>query len=444
LFCDCEAWTVFAVMSIPTTYPLIEGFWIKNYKAFWQIAIGSSFSQSVVTDFAGDVPLSYELTPLTVFVGDTGTGKSTILDTFAFLADCINQGIATAIGNRGGFEAICHFGNISPISIGIVYRPCGGPQTLTYALSIAYDTKTRHVYVETEAIIYRDPQPGSQPHPVLLFQNGEKHTRMVRPWVGAAGSALAQVEKTDSTHLGLAALAQFEDLPDVPNLKHYLDRYFISTYTSGNASLLSPPKFKFAPSGNLALDLKRIKDKHSFDFESILDVIAKRMPGIEKINYEATEAGRPYLTFKLKNSDSVIHPVQLGEGSLRLLSHLMLFEDPIPTPLLGIEEPAAFMGVSQIMAFTKLILHHTRELGGTQFFVTTNNNALIDQIDPTEVWFFSRDSHGTIHASRGLDELQFLGVDLDTVGPYWYSDYLYRDQMPEGSVHGIYAKRPTR
>jgi len=431
-------------MSTPINYPLIEGFWIRNYKAFHQVAVGSSFSQSVVMDFEGEAPPPYELTPLTIFVGDTGTGKSTILDAFAFLSDCINSGINNAIHNRGGFESIYHFGGTGPISIGIVYRPCGESQSLTYILNIDCDPTTHRPFVETEAIIYRDHQPGSQPRPVLLFQNGEKHTRLVQPWVGASGTAVEQVKRTDQVHLGLAALAGFEDLPDIPNRKLYLDKFFISCYTSSNASHLSPPRFKFTPGGNLAMDLKRVKEKHPFEFENILNVIAGRMPGVDKIIYETSEAGRSLLTFKLTGLEAAVHPAQLGEGSLRLLSHLTLFEDPIPTPLLGIEEPAAFLGTSQIMAFTKLILYHIRELGGTQFFVTTNNNTLIDQLDPTEVWFLSRDNNGSIHISRGLDELQFFGIDLNAVGPYWYSDYLYRDQVPEGSGSTISSRFPSR
>ena len=404
---------------------------------FRQIAIGSSFSQSVVTDFSGEIVPPYELTPLTLFVGDTGTGKSTILDVFSFLADCINQDIIQALNCRGGFDSVYHFNSTGPISIGIVYRPCSEPQSLTYVLNIDSDPVTHRPFIETEAIVYRDSQPGSRARPILLFQNGEKTTRLVQPWVGSTESMLTQVRRTDSIHLGLSMLAQFEDLPDIPQFKHYLDKFFISCYTSSNAAALSPAKFKCTLGSNLAHDLKRIKEKHPFEFDDILNMIATRMPGIEKINFEITETGRSHLTFKITGHDTVIYPAQLGEGSLRLLSHLTLFEDPVPTPLMGIAEPAAFMGASQIIAFTKLIQYHTRELGGTQFFVTTSNNNLIDQTDPTEVWFLLRDNNGALHVSRGLDELQFLNVDLDTVGPYWYSEYLYRDQIPAGLSSGI-------
>ncbi|MCL2710462.1 MAG: hypothetical protein FWE95_06250 [Planctomycetaceae bacterium] len=427
-------------MSVPLNYPLIEGFWIRNFKVFRQIAVGSSFQQSVVMDCEGDI-MPYELTPFTVFVGDTATGKSTILDAFAFLADCINYGIGPALSHRGGFESVYHFGGEGPLSIGVVYRACGEPQSLTYVLNIDYNQRTHHPFVETEALIYRKHEPGSQPRPVLLFQNGEKQNRLVQPWVGASGSSLDQVKRTDSTHLGLNALAQIEDLPDIPQFKLYLDKFFVSCYASSNAANLSPPRFKFVPGGNLAHDLKRIKEKHPSEFSNILNVIAGRMPGIEKIIYETSESGRSLLTFKLAELEAAVHPAQLGEGSLRLLSLLTLFEDPVPTPLLGIEEPAAFMGASQINAFTKLIMYHIRELGGTQFFITTSNNTLIDQIDPTDVWFLMRGNDGNIQTSRGLDELQFLGINLNLVGPYWYSEYLYREHVPV-STTGMYRRAP--
>ena len=414
-------------MSIAPAYPLIEGFWIRNYKAFRQIAIGSSFQQSVITDFSGDTAPPYELTPHTLFAGDGSTGKSTILDVFVFLADCLNHGIHEALNRRGGFESVYHFGGQGPISLGIAYRPCAEQRSLTYILNIDSDKKN-HPFIETEAIIYRDHQPGTPPHPVLLFQNGERHTRVIQPWIGASGSALAQIKHTDSLHLGLAALVQFEDLPDIPQFKRYLDKFFVSQYISSNAASLSPTKFKIAPGGNLANDLKRIKDKHSAEIAGILDVIAKRLPEIEKINFEVTESGRTLLSFKVSGHDTPVYPAQLGESTLRLLSLLTLFEDPIPTPLLGIEEPAAFLGHSQIVMFVQLLQHHIRELGGTQFFATTSSNMLIDQMDPTEVWFLMRDEKGTIQASRGIDELQFLDIDLNTVGPYWYSGYLYGEQ----------------
>jgi predicted ATPase len=422
-------------------YPLIEGFWIRNYKALRQIAIGSSFQQSVVMDFSGDV-VPYELTPFTLFAGDSETGKSTILDAFAFLADCLNLDVNEALRRRGGFEAVRYFGEEGPISIGIVYRPCAEQRSLTYMLNIGIDKKSNHPFVETEAIVYRDHQPNSQPQPVLLFKNGSNRVRHVQPWVGVSGSSLAQIKETNNLHLGLAALAEFEDLPDIPLFKLYLDKFFVSHYIASNAAKLSPPQFKMASEGNLAHDLKRFKEKHPTEFDAVWDIMTKKLPGVEKAHFELSDTGRLVLSFNMTGHNTPVYPAQLGEGTLRLLSHLTLLEDPIPTPLLGIEEPAAFMGYSQIVVFVELLQRHIRELGGTQFFATTNSSTLIDQMDPTEVWFLVRDNNGMIQASRGLDELQFLNVDIDTIGPFWYSQYLYVAQKTNPMMGGSSVLRP--
>jgi hypothetical protein len=79
-------------------------------------------------------------------------------------------------------------------------------------------------------------------------------------------------------------------------------------------------------------------------------------------------------------------------------------------------------------------------MGGTQFFLTTHSNVFLDQMDPTDVWILYKDTLGDIQATRGIDELQFSNVDLNTVGPYWWSDYLYRnDNAFLGGNSGVLA-----
>jgi predicted ATPase len=132
------------------------------------------------------------------------------------------------------------------------------------------------------------------------------------------------------------------------------------------------------------------------------------------------------LTFVPTGGSEPFHVYQMSEGTLRLFSHLLLFEDSIPSPLIGIEEPAAYMDNVQIKIFAKTARNYVNEMGGTQYLMTTNQIALVDQLDPTEVWILYRDTLGELKANRAIDELLFQGVDLNTIGPYWYSDYFYR------------------
>ena len=412
-------------MSSPAFLPIIEGLWVRNYKALKQIALGSSFLQTMVMDVGMDLT-PYELTPLTTIIGSSGCGKSTLLEVFAFLRDCIEDGIDSAIERRGGFDAIYHRGGEGPISIGLVYRACAEPRPITYALSIDRRPGSSSAHVETEAIVYRSSHHGASAQPILFFQNGEKTTRHVMPWHGAKSVDLDKIKRIDHKHLALKELAEYEDLPDVPQLKQHLDRFHLACYTPDSALGLTPPLYRPLKSDRLLDEFKRMKEKHGFEFPAILEVIGKRIPGVEKIYFETTESGKTVLFFKMIGEEKPYYAHQVSEGTLRLFCHMLLFEDPMPLPLIGIEEPAAYMDADQMQALSLIARDFVQEMGGSQFFITSNLSTFADFMDPTEVWILYRDSQGDVKPSRALDELAFNGVDLATIGPYWYTDHLYR------------------
>ncbi|MDR2761123.1 MAG: AAA family ATPase [Planctomycetaceae bacterium] len=414
-------------MSFSIFQPVIEGFWVKNYKVLKQVSMGSSFQQSLMTDLEQELA-TYELTPLTTLIGASGAGKSTILDVFGFLADCLSLGLDEAFTRRGGFDLVYSQGGVGPISIGIVFRACSEPRPLTYALNITKKLGVATPYVESEALIYRSNIHGSTAQPIMFFQNGEKYTRHILPWHNANFADIETVKRTDQKHLALSLLGGFDDLPDVPQLKRHLEQFHLACYTPDNAAKLIPSKFKFVQSGRLETEFKRMEEKHHFELPGILDVISRKIPFVEKITFEKNEMGRTILYFKVKGVEKPFYAHQMGEGALRLLSHLMLFEDPMPTPLIGIEEPNACMDDTQTQAFVSLIRRHVNEMGGTQFFITTHQQSLVDFMDPTEVWIFDFNNEGNVQVYRALDELAFQGVDLNSVGPYWYTDYIYRNK----------------
>ena len=402
--------------------PIIEGFWVRNFRCLKQIAFGSSFLQSVVLD--GEQDLSpYDLTPLTVLIGAGGLGKSTVLDVFAFLSDCLRDGLDATFAKRGGFEAVFTQGMEGSISIGLVFRACSEPRPLTYALNIAKGVGGIHV--ESEALVYRGTQHRALSQPILFFQNGTKSTRHIAPWHGVTSLALEKIRRTDAKHLGLAEIGLIEDIPDVPQLKMFLEGFHYACYRPDNAVGLSPMASKSPHDIRLATEFKRMEEKHHFEFSGILDTIAKRIPRIEKLYYEKTESGRTVLYFKDKRFPKPFMAHQVSEGLLRLFSHLLLLEDSIPVPLLAIEEPDCYLDAGQIKAFAHAVRNHATEVGGSQFFITTHNPLLADRMDPNEVWILQEDDDGFARVSRAYDEIVYQGVDLNTVGPGWYSEYLH-------------------
>ena len=67
--------------------PRVESFRVENYRALKRLELKN-------------------ITPLTVFLGPNGSGRSTIFDVFAFLSECFTQGVRKAVDRRGRFREL--------------------------------------------------------------------------------------------------------------------------------------------------------------------------------------------------------------------------------------------------------------------------------------------------------------------------------------------------
>lgn len=78
-----------------------------------------------------------DLTPLTVLVGPTvaASGKSTVLDVFAFLSECFELGWRWAWDKRGRSQELKTRGSSGPLVIEIGYRERSYP-LITYHLAV--------------------------------------------------------------------------------------------------------------------------------------------------------------------------------------------------------------------------------------------------------------------------------------------------------------------
>ena len=92
----------------------IQGLHIKNFKALADIKMGRLWNEQAAEP----------LTPITTVIGKNGTGKSSLMDAFGFLADCLKYGVEAACDaqNRGGYEKIHSLGKEGPISFEIYYK----------------------------------------------------------------------------------------------------------------------------------------------------------------------------------------------------------------------------------------------------------------------------------------------------------------------------------
>lgn len=395
------------------------------------------------------------LTPLTAVIGKNGVGKSTLFDAFGFLADCLKSGVEEAcdLRGRGGFERIRSQGELGPIEIEVYYKEEGNARPITYEVSIALDGMSRP-YVQKERLRQRrSGQNRGWPFSFLLLNDGkgvvwkgEREGRQIDESAqqlnldeliesikleGEEESAQTEiVELEDKRKLGIATLGSLRQHPRISAFRRFIEGWYLSYFSPDAARglpLAGPQKQLNIHGDNLGNVVQFIEREYPKRFRSILDRIAKKIPGIDRIDTHKTPDGRLLLRFNDRGFKEPFYAQQMSDGTLKIFAYLILLEDPSPPPFLCIEEPenGLYHKLLETLA-TEFREHATGQKGTSQIFVTTHQPYFIDALSPEEVWVLEKGANGfsTIRRASDYDVIVNMVREGLPLGSLWYSDYL--------------------
>lgn len=405
---------------------LIEGFRVRNYRALRDVTLGK-----LSTDQQGE-----PLTPFTVVIGKNGVGKSTLFDAFGFVADCLNTDVEAACDSkqRGGFERMRSLGITEPIRFDIYYREAPGERPITYELAISVDGSGRP-FVQSEFLGQRRKgQRFGRPHPFLRLTNG-----VGTAWAGDTAiegegdeepSTRMDVELTDLRQLGIATLGTLKEHPRIKRFRDFLKGWYLSYFHPDAARTIQPAgvqRHLNIHGDNIGNVVQYMEREHRARFQSILDRIASKIPGVQSIRTSVTEDKRVLLQFNDGAFTDPFYASQMSDGTLKIFAYLLLMEDPEPPPFICIEEPenGLYHRLLDSLA-NELRSHATGKKGAPQIFVTTHQPYFVDALSPKEVWILEKGSDGFSAVRRASDiELvrNLVGQGLP-LGGLWYSDYL--------------------
>jgi len=191
--------------------------------------------------------------------------------------------------------------------------------------------------------------------------------------------------------------------------------------------LAGPQKHLNTHGDNLGNVVQYMEREHPKRFQSILDRIAEKIPGIDKIDTEPTPDGRLLVRFNDKGFQDPFYIQQMSDGTLKLFAYLLLLEDPSPPPFLCIEEPENGLYHKLLESLAREFRQHaTGRKGGTQVFITTHQPYFVDALEPDEVWILEKGEDGFAKAIRA-SEIEFIRTMVNEgqpLGALWYSDYL--------------------
>lgn len=404
---------------------VIEGFRVQNFRALHDITLGKlSYLQQAE-------PLS----PFTVVIGKNGVGKSSLLDAFGFIADCLDRGVEEAcdMKGRGGFERLRSKGvEQEPIRFEIYYREGRNERPITYELAINLDEDGRP-YVESETLKQRRKGLNrGQPFPFLRLHHGKGTV-----WAGTESvegeeesNIKMDVELTDPRQLGIATLGTLREHPRIQRFRDFLKGWYLSYFYPDAARSLpsaGPQRHLNRHGDNIGNVVQYMEREHKDRFQKILARIAKKIPGISHIETEVTSDKRVLLRFNDGAFADPFFAQQMSDGTLKIFAYLLLLEDPDPPPFICIEEPenGLYHKLLETLAH-EFRIHATGKKNAPQIFVTTHQPYFVDALAPEEVWILAKgeDGYSTIRRASELNLVNELYKQDLQLGGLWYSDYL--------------------
>ena len=416
----------------------IQGFSVKNFGTLKDITMGKLWNTQGTE----------ELTPLTAVIGKNGVGKSTLFDVFGFLSDCLKYGVEEAcdMNGRGGFKKIKSQGINGPIEFQVYYREENNARPITYELSIDLDEDERP-YVKSERLRQRrQGQSKGRPFSFLVLSNGrgvvwkgesrgfesknDDIDTLLEEYSSVESPETEVVELSDKRKLAITILGSLTEHPRISLFRKFIENWYLSYFEPDAARSLplsGAQKHLNRRGDNLGNVVQYMEREHKHKFKKILEKIADKIPGIEKIDTEPTNDGRLLLRFNNKGFQDPFYAQKMSDGTLKVFAYLLLLEDPTPPAFLCIEEPenGLYHKLLETLAH-EFRQHATGKKGGSQIFVTTHQPYFVDALQPNEVWILDKDDDGFSSIRRASDDPLLVNLVDEglPLGSLWYSDYL--------------------
>ena len=424
----------------------IEGFRIKNFRSLKDVTLGRLWNQQKAEP----------LTPMTAVIGKNGVGKSTLFDAFGFLADALKSGVEEACDSRGrgGFKRIRAQGQQDPIEFEVYYKEGGNARPITYEIAIDIDKSGRPFVLKERLRQRRKGQKHGWPFSFLVLNSGkgvawkgDQGGRQINEDQGdfdlfdlmksiQSGASEEEsketevVELEDIRKLGIATLGSLKQHPRISAFRKFIEGWYLSYFTPDAARslpLAGPQKHLNIHGDNLGNVVQFMEREHPKRFQAILNRIAEKIPGIDKIETEATNDDRLLLRFNDKGFQDPFYSQQMSDGTLKVFAYLLLLEDPTPPPFLCIEEPENGLYHKLLESLAQEFREHaTGRKGGSQVFITTHQPYLVDALEPSEVWILEKgpDGFSSIRRASEDETVKNLVAEGLPLGGLWYSDYL--------------------
>lgn len=401
----------------------IEGVRIQNFGPLRDIVMGKTLSNQKTA----------ALNNVTVIIGPSGNGKSTLADAFGFLADCLELGVEAACDakNRGGLMQIRSQGVSEPVKFELYYRESSKTRPITYELEIDEDSMGRP-YVKQERLRQRVEKRG-WPLSFLFLQNGKGYA-----YEGKEGGAddsgrsvngeKVEVELADIRKLGIVTLGAMKQYERIERFLNFLKSWYLCYFSPDAARTLqtaAPQPYLNRTGSNINNVAQYMYRENKKEFIKVLKDIQTKLPGIEKIEPVKFENGQMMLKFWEKGFENAFYSPKMSDGTLKLFAYYLLLHESNPRQLVFIEEPENGLYHQYLRLLADEMIRSVGTGFSKQLFVTTHSPFFVNALNPDNVWVLTKgeDGFSTIKRASEYQFVKELSEEGVPLGDMWYSKY---------------------
>ena len=359
-----------------------------------------------------------------VVVGANGTGKSTLFDVFGFLKDCLTFNVRQALQSRGGFREVLARGAPKGecIELEIKFRLdiADVDRLVTYWLIIG-EEKNRPVVVR-EVLRYKRGRHGSPFH-FLDFAHGSGYAITNEEDFNRPDEELEREEqKLAPDVLAIKGLGQFERFKAASAFRHLIENWHVSDFhinlARGSKDAVGYDEHLSVTGDNLQLVARNIYENYPDVFQSIIDLMKHRVPGISDVSPVATQDGRLLLQFQDGSFKDPFIDRYVSDGTIKMFAYLVLLHDPNPHPLLCVEEPENQLYPSLLPELAEEFRAYANR--GGQVLVSTHSPDFLNATELDEVFWLTKEQ-GYTRIMRARDDAQIAAymADGDQMGYLW-------------------------
>ncbi|MCW5970975.1 MAG: AAA family ATPase [Blastocatellales bacterium] len=376
-----------------TKAPLLQSFRLQNFKAVRD-------SKAV------------KFTPLTVFIGDNGSGKSSLIEGLETLQNIVGEGLDWAMQQWRGFEHVWHqgishspmtkapqrprFSNPIKLSLRGEYPNPTSAGTHFFSGSTEINLAANHddLFIGKEEITFRNwfrfrrGEDGRTAAEALmkdkppLEEYEELYPLFLRDLGGKPSLTIAE------------RLADGESLFDEALGDYIADWQFVSLVPHEMSNPVPPQRtggaVRLAKDGsNLAEYLLDIRKQDLSAFEGIIETLRCILPYASDVQPSLTSELERMVYLQFTEQKFKIPGWMMSTGTQRIVALLALFRHPNPPPLIVIEEIENGLDPRTI----HLIIDEIRsvvESGKAQVIITTHSPYLLDLLSVSQIVLVER------------------------------------------------------